>query len=254
MRLQQFEQILAGTNWVVAYRWMPFSRDSVFFQVMNQLNLLGVQVDVFQAQDQDLQAKIFYKVVAEMYAPPTSLLLPRLRYWNSQASMNQADRIRLQLNILASNPPDACTIAALEALVNAWPTSRRYRQGAQVCRFGCHAVGGDSVEHYVSCPIVRPVLTRCLPFIPAEWGDGDHLSALFFAGLPCPSKSRICSIAIAFDLLFSAFNSLRTRHIVSSEVGVRALESRLRALCTSSRVVRLLAQGRDPFQQSDQAA
>eukprot|EP00959_Pyramimonas_sp_CCMP1952_P096279 2012957-Pyramimonas_sp.AAC.1 len=234
MRLQQFEQILAGTDWVVAYRWMPFSRDSVFFLVVNQLNLLGTQGDVFQAQDHDLQAKI---LVAKMHAP--------LRYWNSQASMDQAGRIILQLNILASKLPGSCAIATLKALVNAWPTSRRYRQGAQARRFGCHAVGGDSVEHYVSCPIIRPVLTRCLPFLPAEWGDGDHLSALFFADLPCPSKSRICSIAIAFDLLFSAFNSLRTRHIVSSEVGARALESRLRALCTSSRVARLLAQGRD---------
>eukprot|EP00959_Pyramimonas_sp_CCMP1952_P220375 4607330-Pyramimonas_sp.AAC.1 len=98
---------------------------------MNQLNLLGSQGDVFQAQDHDLQAKIFSKVVARLYAPPTSLLLPRLRYWNSRATMGQADRIRLQLMILASKLPGSCTIATLKSLVNAWPTSRRYRQGAQ---------------------------------------------------------------------------------------------------------------------------
>eukprot|EP00959_Pyramimonas_sp_CCMP1952_P370764 7765188-Pyramimonas_sp.AAC.1 len=61
MRLQQVEQILAGTDWVAAYKWMPFSRDSVFFQVVNQLNLLGTQGDVFQDQDHDFQAEIFSK-------------------------------------------------------------------------------------------------------------------------------------------------------------------------------------------------
>lgn len=38
----------------------------------------------------------------------------------------------------------------------AWPASRRMGTRAVWCRFGCMAIGGDDIRHYLCCPVVCP--------------------------------------------------------------------------------------------------
>lgn len=47
-------------------------------------------------------------------------------------------------------------MAILRAIANALPTTRRMACHADTCAFGCAAVGGDDMRHYVICPAFSP--------------------------------------------------------------------------------------------------
>lgn len=48
--------------------------------------------------------------------------------------------------------PPLVSLALFRLIGNAWPTSRRVGGGVGACRFGCMAVGGDDIRHYMACP------------------------------------------------------------------------------------------------------
>lgn len=43
-----------------------------------------------------------------------------------------------------------CLLAFVD-MAQAWPTSRRFGEEPQGCRWGCNAVGGDDLRHYLGC-------------------------------------------------------------------------------------------------------
>eukprot|EP00959_Pyramimonas_sp_CCMP1952_P319627 6688018-Pyramimonas_sp.AAC.1 len=59
---------------------------------------------------------------------PDQLLLPRLRYWNKDATRADAALISLRLNVMANQLLSFLITALLKTNFNAWPTTRRFRQ------------------------------------------------------------------------------------------------------------------------------
>lgn len=70
--------------------------------------------------------------------------------------------------------PSCVGMAVLRAVANAWTTSRRMSHGATRCLWGCCAVGGDGLQHYVSCPLLARFAQH--PRLqPPRWAGNGHM-------------------------------------------------------------------------------
>lgn len=63
--------------------------------------------------------------------------------------------------------PDFVAFAWVRSATNSWATSRFVAHGAEGCRFGCFAVGGDCILHDASCQFsfAAAATLRPVPFL-----------------------------------------------------------------------------------------
>lgn len=64
--------------------------------------------------------------------------------------------------------PEIVAFAFLGTLCIAWTTTRRMLHGAEGCRFGCMAVGGDDILHYMACTLLLHAV-GALRLWPLSW-------------------------------------------------------------------------------------
>lgn len=64
----------------------------------------------------------------------------------------------------------------LGAMIDAWPTARRFGEGPRGGPWGCFVVGCDALRHYLSCPVMSAAIVASRHLCPPVWGaTGDRL-------------------------------------------------------------------------------
>eukprot|EP00959_Pyramimonas_sp_CCMP1952_P227489 4756657-Pyramimonas_sp.AAC.1 len=56
--------------------------------------------------------------------------------------------------------PNYAMTACVKSLSHSAKTTRRYRQGAQICGPSCYAIGDDDLRHYTVFPVLRDTATK----------------------------------------------------------------------------------------------
>lgn len=102
-------------------------------------------------------------------------LLRRLAHMLEHApAPGELDLMLDRLRWLAQDVPPFVVLAFLRFVANSWPTPRRMTREPGTCLFGCHAVGGDDVRHYVSCPRLA-LIARQRRRQPPVWRRAWHM-------------------------------------------------------------------------------
>ena len=179
--LLEYQEIINSDEYIIAYRFSAYASTSIFYQLllMSETSVIppSLATDVPRKR---LQAKIIRILRPEFSSgSPSLILLPRYRKWLPSFTLADMDRCFLMMNMASQfKIPPFMKVALLKSICNGWNTTRRYRQGAISCRFGCQAVGGDCQLHYCSCPVAYNYLHEVLPHLPSAAGS-DPYTAFF---------------------------------------------------------------------------
>ena len=86
----------------------------------------------------------------------------RLQYFGIGSSRAKAEIFIFNMNLISSFIKPFVAANMIKTVCNAHPTARRFPNGGShsSCRFGCYAVGGDSVLHYPFCPVVSEFVSE----------------------------------------------------------------------------------------------
>ena len=100
----------------------------------------------------------------------------------------------------------------IKTVCNAHATARRFPKGGShsSCRFGCFAVGGDSVLHYPFCPVVSEFVSETVGagrFQDGLWIANFSISHFFL--LEKVHIGDMIRTALFCDIISHSFNSRR---------------------------------------------
>eukprot|EP00959_Pyramimonas_sp_CCMP1952_P435373 9116587-Pyramimonas_sp.AAC.1 len=135
----QLQDTLDGDGYCIAYRWPPYLKDSLFWQVFQDFQ----DSKCIRRLPEDIQRKNVQNKLVQMITPDfhsrsiSSIIAPRLRKWLpyiSEADVDTSFRVNLQSSMMV---PPFVFVALLRTVFNNWNTTQRCRQGAQGCKFGC---------------------------------------------------------------------------------------------------------------------
>lgn len=87
-------------------------------------------------------------------------------------------------------------LAVLRLIGHAWPTSRRMDGGAGSCRFGCMAIGGDDVQHCLSCPRMCSFAAQGRA-APPSWAFEGQLRLALGASAECRALKHSYSFSLS---------------------------------------------------------
>lgn len=106
--------------------------------------------------------------------------------WGFDPVEGQLRLVFSRLRALFRVCPDFVVIATLRIIGNAWLTTRRMSRRPGGCVFGCMAVGGDCLRHYLGCPSVGRAIRRSRAR-PLCWIHTGHI-ALATLVIPLPPE------------------------------------------------------------------
>lgn len=97
------------------------------------------------------------------------------------------------LRVLLALAGHSVAMGASWVVVNTLPTSRRFAQGPQACRFGCNAVGGDDAPHISSAaPVLAGGAFGSRPdWIRLGWIEGGDMITLLML-VPTAGDVTLC--------------------------------------------------------------
>eukprot|EP00959_Pyramimonas_sp_CCMP1952_P448455 9390194-Pyramimonas_sp.AAC.1 len=153
---QWFQATLDTDDYLILYRQQSFYQQSIFVQMLNAVESHSVLTHIPEDLASKSSQSWIQKQLTLLNICPSaaSLLLPRMRKFQPLVTRAQADRVVLALHRAPElHVPAFMITAVIKTICNSWTTTRRYRQGARGCSFGCSAIGGDCFLHYLSCPI-----------------------------------------------------------------------------------------------------
>jgi hypothetical protein len=119
----------------------------------------------------------------------------RVRFWLALAPAPGEIALAIErVSVVFYTFPDFVGVQLVRTWCSGWPTTRRFGEGLAGCRFGCFAVGGDDVRHYLCCPAAADAV-RLLPNLQAPvWEQsGDPLLAFGFSLI---SEFMFCKSAL----------------------------------------------------------
>lgn len=141
------------------------------------------------------------------------------------------------------SPPSAPFVVAftsLKVICSGMPPSRRFGAGADVCRFGCQAMGGDDVRHYLFCPSLAAGFAHRSTLRRPGWLAGGDLRSLLF----CFPLDATMTITHAVWHCAAARAVMHLRHrwgVASCSKAQEVLFSELRGLLARAPALAVLA-------------
>eukprot|EP00959_Pyramimonas_sp_CCMP1952_P198469 4151429-Pyramimonas_sp.AAC.1 len=242
-----WEEAEADDERVLAPKYRAWVNQSIFMHLSKvQEELEVVHRCPYDHVESNLQRKVYKLLYSRSQIPSMpQLLLPRLQHFDPSATIADADRMFLNISTLARDLPFFITTAQLRSICNGWCTTRRFRHnggGTGNCRFGCMAVGGDSVLHYYACPVAVNALKQLVPSLPACFSDIPPLHRLLLHKVCFDSRRQLHALGLSSDLLLTSFNALRARDRISAPQTFSLMEARCRAVAKTDSSVRALLQ------------
>lgn len=64
----------------------------------------------------------------------------------------------VRARVVFSTLPDFVGVQLTRIWCSTWPTTKRFGEAADSCRWGCFVVGGDELAHYLACPAMLEAL------------------------------------------------------------------------------------------------
>ena len=131
------------------------------------------------------------------------------------------------MQTLGGSPP-RIQAAMFSTMWNRWSTTHRYQQKASDCLLGCGFEGGDRIEHYCRCGIVKDLCRKRLNINP------DMFANLHSFTLTSPhirTRSILCMVGLLNYATYKAVNNIRHRNKgvpCSADVGRDALAQAVR--------------------------
>lgn len=209
--------------------WMTGSALELLEAALELVNSLPREV----RDSASVQKSVYAHLIAlHDVRPVVGIVQRRLRYFIPGATMDDAIVVVTNLRVVFAALPAYIGIAALRTVANGWMTTRRLAHGAEGCKLGCLAVGGDSLEHCFGCP----------GFAQAARSTGLHRPSWYEAGLGRDvlmmrfwPEDQILRDVIWTYLLYCVYNQSRHgERAFSLEDGVAALRAQVRSLATRS--------------------
>eukprot|EP00959_Pyramimonas_sp_CCMP1952_P141904 2970434-Pyramimonas_sp.AAC.1 len=168
-------------NWLqhsVAHTWLE-----------NYKRLVAIAPRLAEDDVHEVQKKVFRLLRSRREVPPIAHLLgPRIRYFWPEAPWEVSDAAFRCIHFPVKRAGPFAAVSHIKTICNAWPTTRRFRQGTQSCRFGCKALFGDAVDHYLHCPAALSVLPVVLPNLPPDYAARARHEH-FFLEAPRPVRT-----------------------------------------------------------------
>lgn len=164
----------------------------------------GIAAPLESSSPQAALMKMFRGEV-DLHGCAAEVLRHRARRW---ATADEVEPISASfMAILRRNDvPEAVRYNVFRTSCNGWITSRRLAQTASPCKFGCGALDGDSVEHYLFCSRVAAMAKFHLGLDVFAARGRVVRNMLGFAGLPGDRGFRV---ALHMDATLMVHNRIR---------------------------------------------
>ena len=165
-------------------------------------------------EGQVLQADFATAIRNHLHPSPCleHILRSRIERWIACGSVRALPgiacrRARRRLDIVRKLCPPCVLWAVVRTWFNGWCTGRRFqKRTSSSCVLSCQCSGEDSIEHYLSCPVVREVASRKLRFTP---GGLDLRNCMLLIDVPEDQEQTIAISATLLYGVYSATNHLR---------------------------------------------
>ena len=186
----------------------------------------------FDAYSNHLQAMIF-KFVVGCFPPssPTTLSTRLATTFEFQVSGSELNELCQLLVSTMKEIPRFVQPAFYRSCHNAWNTSSRYGEATKKCRW-CGVVDGDSLLHYLICPLMLKAMLRMVPILFSCWCRWDSppcwatlLPGALGIGLPSPAWLQL--VVIWHDFLHHC-HALSREHPLPDGMWESAFKARRR--------------------------
>lgn len=146
--------------------------------------------------------------------------------------------ILLRLRWSFSELPFFLAFAAARTLANGWCTSRRMSAEPRGCLWGCAAVGGDDLRHYLACPILARFAGHGRRRPPPWSGTGNMRVALHM--LPMNRSDVLLSVCWLYVAYRAHTSARHLGRAASPEQAGRIFRAVVRSVAARSPVARAI--------------